>query len=416
MNQRTISQINQKIENGEANIYTAEEFKKLIKKGDAPDFEEVDVVTCGTCGVMSGTAAILNFIISPPGEFIRASEVYLNGVPAYAGPCPNEWLGSVDVILHGTAHSIYDENYGGGFLLKDLLEGKTVDVRVESADGKTIENTITLDDITRGQIIGARMAFKNYTAFTNPNREAVKSIFAATPLEGNLSGLTFSGCGDLNPLQNDIPHNVIKEGCRVLINGAQGYILGDGTRSSAEKPNLMLSADYKQMDPYYIGGFKTGQGGEIYDTVAIPIPVLNEEIYRNLLVTDDMIDLPVADIKGRHLPLDNTDYDKMWSGHDLRPKFDDSKCSKCDACAVEGVCPTNAFKDRKLNIAHCFGCGMCANFCKNDAFDMNTGDVDLVINGENVKIPIICRQSDRLRGNKLSLKLKQLIENNEFRL
>ena len=416
MTQRTISQINQKIENGEANIYTAEEFKKLIKKGDAPDFEEVDVVTCGTCGVMSGTAAILNFIISPPGEFIRASEVYLNGVPAYAGPCPNEWLGSVDVILHGTAHSIYDENYGGGFLLKDLLEGKTVDVRVESADGKTIENTITLDDITRGQIIGARMAFKNYTAFTNPNREAVKSIFAATPLEGNLSGLTFSGCGDLNPLQNDIPHNVIKEGCRVLINGAQGYILGDGTRSSAEKPNLMLSADYKQMDPYYIGGFKTGQGGEIYDTVAIPIPVLNEEIYRNLLVTDDMIDLPVADIKGRHLPLDNTDYDKMWSGHDLRPKFDDSKCSKCDACAVEGVCPTNAFKDRKLNIAHCFGCGMCANFCKNDAFDMNTGDVDLVINGENVKIPIICRQSDRLRGNKLSLKLKQLIENNEFRL
>ena len=101
MTQRTISQINQKIENGEANIYTAEEFKKLIKKGDAPDFEEVDVVTCGTCGVMSGTAAILNFIISPPGEFIRASEVYLNGVPAYAGPCPNEWLGSVDVILHG---------------------------------------------------------------------------------------------------------------------------------------------------------------------------------------------------------------------------------------------------------------------------------------------------------------------------
>ena len=127
MTTRTISQINQKIENGEANIYTAEEFKKLIKNDDAPSFEEVDVVTCGTCGVMSGTAAILNFIVSGPGEFIRANEVYLNGVPAYAGPCPNEWLGSVDVILHGTAHSIHDENYGGGFLLKDLLEGKPVD-------------------------------------------------------------------------------------------------------------------------------------------------------------------------------------------------------------------------------------------------------------------------------------------------
>lgn len=416
LTEKTISQINERIEKGEANIYTAEEFKKLVKKNDAPSFDEVDVVTCGTCGVMSGTAAILNFIISEPGEFIRANEVYLNGVPAYAGPCPNEWLGSVDVILHGTAHSIYDDNYGGGFLLKDLLEGKSVDVRVESAEGKTIENTITIDDITRGQIIGARMAFKNYTAFTNPNNEPVKSIFAATPLEGNLTGLTFSGCGDLNPLQNDIPHNVIREGSKVLVNGAQGYILGDGTRSSAEKPNLMLSADLFKMDPYYIGGFKTGQGGEIYDTVAIPIPVLTHEIYENLLVTDDKIDLPVADIKGRHLPLDNTDYDKMWTGHDLRPKYDESKCSNCQTCTVESACPTNAFKNKRLNIAHCFGCGMCAHHCQNDSFEMNTGDVDLTINGEKVNIPIICRQSDRLRANKLSLKLKQLIENNEFKL
>ena len=416
MTSRTIGEINQKIEKGEANIYTAEEFKKLIKKGDTPSYDEVDVVTCGTCGVMSGTAAILNFIISEPGVFIRAKEVYLNGIPAYAGPCPNEWLGSVDVILHGTAHSIHDENYGGGFLLKDLLEGQSVDVRVESVDGKTIENTITLEDITRGQIIGARMAFKNYTAFTNPNDEPVKSIFAATPLEGNLSGLTFSGCGDLNPLQNDIPHNAIREGCRVLVNGAQGYILGDGTRSSTEKPNLMLAADYKQMDPYYIGGFKTGQGAEIYDTVAIPIPVLSEEIYNNLLITDDQITLPVADIKGRHLPLDDTNYEEMWSGYDLRPQHDAGKCSSCQSCVVESVCPTNAFKDGKLNIAHCFGCGMCANFCRHDAFRMDTGDVDLNINGRKVNVPIICRQSDRLRGNKLSLKLKQLIENKEFTL
>ena len=43
-NQRTISQINQKIENGEANIYTAEEFKKLIKEGlgDVMDYYEID--------------------------------------------------------------------------------------------------------------------------------------------------------------------------------------------------------------------------------------------------------------------------------------------------------------------------------------------------------------------------------------
>ena len=415
-NNRSIEEINQKIDKGEANIYTAEEFKKLIKNDNVPSFDEVDVVTCGTCGVMSGTAAILNFIISEPGEFIRASEVYLNGVPAYAGPCPNEWLGSVDVILHGTAHSIHDESYGGGFLLKDLLEGREIDVRVESADGKTIENTITMADVTRAQIIGSRMSFMNYTAFTNPNKEEVSSIFAATPLEGNLRGLTFSGCGDLNPLQNDADQNVIKEGAKVLLNGIQGYILGNGTRSSDAKPNLMLSADLTKMDPYYMGGFKTGQGGEVYDTVAIPIPVLTQEIYNNLLVTDDMVKIPVSDIKGRHLPLDETDYGKLWAENDLRPKYSNEKCSNCDSCIVEEICPTNAFNNQRLNLAYCFGCGMCANYCRHDAFDMNTGSVDLNINGNDVNVPIICRQSDRLRANKLSLKLKKMIEDKEFKL
>ena len=416
MKKRDINQINKRIDDGVANIYTAEEFKKLIKEDNAPSFDEVDVVTTGTCGVMSGTAAILNFIVSEPGEFIRADKVYLNGVPAYAGPCPNEWLGEVDVILHGTSHSINDEGYGGGFLLKDIMEGKSVDVRVESVDGKTIENTITKSDINRAQIIGSRMAFKNYTAFTNPNSEAVSSIFAATPLEGNLSGLTFSGCGDLNPLENDLPHNVIKTGKKVLLNDAEAFILGDGTRSNPQKPNLMLSGDLTQMDSYYFGGFKTGQGGEIFNTVAIPIPVLNEEIYNNLLICDSDVTLPVADIKGRHLPLAETNYYELWGTYDLRPQYDRAKCSVCDSCEVENVCPTNAFSNQRLDLSRCFGCGMCANFCSHDAFDMNTGSVDLKINEKDVNIPIICRQSDRLRANKLSLKLKKMIKSGEFKL
>lgn len=416
LQKKDINQINQKIENGEANIYTVEEFKKLIKNDDTPSFDEVDVVTCGTCGVMSGTAAILNFTVSPPGEFIRASEVYLNGIPAYAGPCPNEWLGEVDVILHGTTHSINDANYGGGFLLKEIMENKEINVKVKSVDGKIIENTITKNDIKRAQIIGSRMAFKNYTAFTNPGKEPVSSIFAATPLEGNLSGLTFSGCGDLNPLQNDIPHNVIKTGTKVLLNGAEGFILGDGTRSNPEKPNLMISADLTEMDPYYLGGFKTGEGGEIFNTVAIPIPVLTEEIYNNLLIKDIDVKLPVADIKGRHLPLTETNYYELWKNYDLRPKHNNEKCAGCDNCIIEEICPTNAFKNKKHDLSRCFGCGMCANFCSNNSFEMNIGDVDLEINNKKINIPIICRQSDRLRANKLSLKLKKLIKSQEFKL
>ena len=59
---------------------------------------------------------------------------------------------------------------------------------------------------------------------------------------------------------------------------------------------------------------------------------------------------------------------------------------------------------------------MCANYCRHEAFEMETGNVDLTINDNQVNIPIICRQSDRLRGNKLALKLKQMIQKNEFNL
>ena len=72
--------------------------------------------------------------------------------------------------------------------------------------------------------------------------------------------------------------NVIKKGSKVLLNGSEGLVIGNGTRSSINKPNLMLSADMRQMSTDYFGGFKTAEGPEIFDSVALAIPVLNENI------------------------------------------------------------------------------------------------------------------------------------------
>ena len=54
----TIEEINQKITNGEAKVLTAEEVTQMVINGEKPSAEDVDVVTTGTCGIMSGTAAI----------------------------------------------------------------------------------------------------------------------------------------------------------------------------------------------------------------------------------------------------------------------------------------------------------------------------------------------------------------------
>ena len=324
-------------------------------------------------------------------------------------------LGSVDLILNGTSKSIYDSSYGGGFLFKDILQRKDIDVRVEAIDGEIIESSTNIDEMPTAQLFGTRMAFKNYTAFTNPSSSPVSSIFSAIPLDGPFSGLTFSGCGQLNPLQNDVKQNVIGFGTKILLNGAEGLVIGNGTRSSAEKPNLMLTGNLKEMDSGYIGGFKTGEGGEVYDTVAVPIPVLNEEIYNNILVQNKDIPLTVADIKGR-IPITEMTYDDAWGDYDLRPRLNRTKCDKCNECSVEEICPTNALYDGRIDLSLCFGCGLCAHYCKNNAIKMNTGAVDLEIDGVHHNIPIVCRQSDQLRANKLSLKLKKMIENNEFLL
>lgn len=417
---RTINEINEKISKGEANVFTAHELKELIRKDDAPKFEDVDVVTCGTCGVMSGTAAIFHLDVFEPDQFKKAKNVHLNGVPCFVGPCPNEWLGSIDMIVYGTSHSISDNNYGGGFLFKDLLDGKDIDIEVESTDGEKFTSSITIENIPRAEMIGTRMAFKNYTSFTNPSNNPVSSIFNAIPMESNFKSFSFSGCGEINPLQNDPNGNSIKETSKILLNGSEGIVLGNGTRSTDIKPNLMLAADMHQMNFVYIGGFKTAEGPEIFNSVAIPIPVLDENILNNLMVLNEDIPLPIADIQGRHLLLSETNYKTVWNGYDERPKFHEEKCIDCDTCLVEKRCPTFAYVNEKgnknLDLVKCFGCGMCAYSCLGNAFEMNTGSLTVEIDENSHDIPIACRQSDIKRAKSLASKLKSMIKNNEFKL
>ncbi len=91
LQKRTIQEINKKIDNDDCNIYTAEEFKKLIEDDDAPGFDEVDVITTGTCGVMSGTSAVFNIIAADQGTFMRAKNIYLNDVPGIPALRTQRW-------------------------------------------------------------------------------------------------------------------------------------------------------------------------------------------------------------------------------------------------------------------------------------------------------------------------------------
>ena len=396
-------------------MLTAQEVCDVVKDGVDLTLKDVDVVTTATRAIMSGTYAVLSFPIGEPCSFTRAERAWINGVPASIGPCPNERLGIIDMMVFGTSHSKERPNYGGGHLFRNLVDGSNVQVEVETEGGKSFAKSIRLVDIPYARIFSTRNAFKNYVAFVNPGNAPLPTIFSALDFPPNLTCATVSGCGQLNPIKNDPNLETIGIGTRVLINGAQGFVIGTGSRSMASRPNLLGLADMHQMNPEYMGGFVTSAGPECIGSWAVPIPVLSESILENIKKLDRDIPLPIMDVNVRQT-ICNTSYEDVWGDTDLETKFDPSKCINCISCTVEPVCPMRAITFEgdlvKRIEERCFNCGLCITQCVGGAFGGNLG----AINFEGRRIPVVLRQSDRARAIRLADDLKQQILDESFRM
>ena len=419
---KEFSEILERIERGDAVVLTAEEVSRLVEDEDRSSLEEVDVVTTATRAVMSGTYAILSFPVAEPGSFQRAKNVWLNGISAQVGPCPNEKLGVLDMVIFGTAHSRDRPDYGGGHLFRDLVEGKTIQVEVQTDEGGLLQAEVGLEDMPQARMFGSRHAFKNYSAFVNPGDQPVRTIFHARGFEPHCQGATFSGCGQINPLKNDPLLETIGIGTRILLNGAEGYVLGTGTRSSRDRPNLSGFADMHHMTAEYMGGFVTGLGPECICSLAVPVPVISSTILEEIARRDREIALPVNDINTRTV-IGQANYGDVWEDVDLEVEFDPQRCRGCKKCLVERACPMRAVRyDQEARVAIrdgslCFHCGLCVTECPNGAFRCRLGALRMKTSSGSVRsVPVVLRQSDRLRAVKLSEELKDRILDGSFRM
>ena len=394
---------------------TAQEVCDAVLGGEDLTLKDVDVVTTATRAIMSGTYAVLSFPIGEPCTFTRAEHVWINGVPTSVGPCPNERLGILDLMVFGTSHSKDKPDYGGGHLFRDIVDGSDIQVEVETEGGKSFTKTIRLSDIPYARIFSTRNAFKNYVAFVNPGKASLPTIFSALDFPPNMTCATVSGCGEINPIKNDPNLETIGVGTRILINGAQGFVIGTGTRSMAVRPNLLGLADMHKMNPEYMGGFVTSAGPECIGSWSVPIPVLNESILENIKLLDRDIPLPIMDVNVRQT-ICTTSYEDVWGQTDLETKFDPNKCGGCKSCTVELTCPMRAITSEGNRVKRikerCFNCGLCVSQCVGGAFAGYLGTVNL----EGRSIPVILRQSDRARAIRLSEELKQQILNGSFRM
>jgi len=312
---KTIHEINERIKKGKAVVVTAEEVIELAdKKGFKKAAQEVDVVTTGTFGPMCSSGAYLNFGHSKPRIKVGGGTAFLNNVPAYSG------FAAVDIYIGATALPDQDPRnsvfpgafrYGGGHVIEDLVSGKDVKL-VGSTYGTDcyprteLETWINIKDLNEAVLFNPRNCYQNYNVAVNLSDRVIYTYMGM--LQPRLGNANYCSAGQLSPLLNDPYYKTIGIGTRIFLGGGIGYVVWNGTqhnpgvqRTSGGVPRspagtLAVMGDLKQMSPAWLKGASfTGYGVTLTVAIGIPIPILNEEIFKYTLVKDEEIVSQVVD-------------------------------------------------------------------------------------------------------------------------
>ncbi|HOV82899.1 MAG TPA: homocysteine biosynthesis protein [Methanothrix sp.] len=317
MQEKSLSEINERIRDGSARVVTAEEMPDIVDElGPAEAVREVDVVTTGTFGAMCSSGVFLNLGHSDPP--IKIGRAFLNRVEAYGG------IAAVDLFLGATQPS-EDRGieYGGAHVMEDLVSGKQIEVDAfgvgtDCYPQTELETCLRLDDFNQAVMVNPRNAYQRYNAATNTSDRTMHTYMGTLlPRVGNIH---YSGAGVLSPLSNDPNFDYIGVGTRIFLAGAQGYIMGTGTQHNPQSgfSTLMVTGDMKKMSSRFLRAATFHKyGPSLYLGIGIPIPILNEKLARSTAVRDRDITVPIVDygIPRRDRPsLKAVSYEDLKSG------------------------------------------------------------------------------------------------------
>lgn len=251
---KSIEHINRKIAAGEATVLTEAELLEILQGGETLTADELDVVTVAFRSGLSGSAAMLLVPVAGRGVFTRAKRIWLNGVEGFSGPAPNERLGVVDTLIF-TEQPSRDPSafYTGADIIVDLLDDKDIEVECLAEEGDTYYNSFKMSELQF-----ARMY--TYNSFIPSAKTNVSQA-------GN-GGNEHWGS--------------IHIGDKMMLNKAEGIIVGSGTRSSEENRSLSFAADLFTMDSKMLANDEYGDGYSLDNTIAIPIPILNDAMIQSI--------------------------------------------------------------------------------------------------------------------------------------
>ena len=312
---KTIQQINDKIRQGNAIVFTAEEIIDVVEqKGAEATAREVDVVTTGTFGPMCSSGAYFNVGHTKPRIKLGGGKVTLNNVPVYTG------LAATDIYLGATAIPDDDPRnmvfpgkfiYGGGHVIEELVAGKEVKL-VATAYGtdcyprKKLESWISLQEINEAVLFNPRNAYQNYNAAVNLSDKVLYTYMGM--LMPKLGNVNYSSAGQLSPLLNDPDYRTIGIGTKIFLGGGIGYVVWNGTQHNPGVPRgennvpkvpagtLAVLGDLKAMSAEWLRGASfNGYGCTMAVGIGVPIPILDEEVLKATTVKDSEIFAPLVD-------------------------------------------------------------------------------------------------------------------------
>ncbi len=238
---KTIDEINRRIKQGKVVVVTADEMVGIVKQnGPEKAAKNIDVVTTGTFSPMCSSGAFINFGHSKPP--IKASQVTLNDVPAYAG------LAAVDIYI-GAAEPAMDDplnkvhpgqfKYGGGHVIHDLVSGKKARLAAtayttDCYPKREIKKQIRLSELPNAVLVNPRNANQNYHCAINLKDDTIYTYMGVLrPKAGNVN---YATAGQLSPLFNDPYCLTVGLGTRIFLGGAQGYVTWAGTQHTLSPP------------------------------------------------------------------------------------------------------------------------------------------------------------------------------------
>jgi len=335
---KTYQEINEKIKSGNVVVATAEEIIDIVKdNGPVEAARQIDVVTTGTFAPMCSSGAFINFGHTAPT--IKASKVWLNDVPAYAGIAAVDcYIGATESCEDDPLNKVYpgEFSYGGGHVIEDLVAGKKVHLKAEAYGtdcypNRMVEKEISLRTLPQATLCNPRNGYQNYNCAINLTDRTIYTYMGA--LKPKASNANYCSAGQLSPLFNDPYYQTIGLGTRIFLGGAQGYITWYGTQHNPSikrtkrglpiKPagTLWAMGDLKKMSPkWLVGASLQGYGCSLVVGLGIPIPILNEEIVQYTAVSDEELFTQIVDYghdypNGISKSYGQVSYAELKSGH-----------------------------------------------------------------------------------------------------